>query len=70
MPVISAMPGPLLDWLLQSVRQPGPSQHPRLTTLLPWERTPRAEAFPDALLLKLLHFLKPWIEYPYLRSSK
>jgi hypothetical protein len=28
--------------------RPGESQHPRLSALLPWECTPRAEAFPDA----------------------
>jgi hypothetical protein len=27
-------------------RRPGEDQHPRLSTLLPWERTPGAEAFP------------------------
>ena len=45
MPIVPTMPAHMLDWLTHVLRQPGSSQHPRLTTLLPWERTPGRRLF-------------------------
>jgi hypothetical protein len=53
-----AVPGPLIRscpvlrdaWPTACARRPGADQHPRLSTLLLWERAPEAEAFPEAIV--------------------
>ena len=43
---------------------------PELFSSFPWERTHRGGGFSLTILLQTLHFLRPWIGYPYLRSAK
>src|SRR6266481_1349232 len=59
------MNGPQLQF---SASWGGPTPEPFGS--FPWERTRRGGGFSLALLLHTLHFLKPWIGYPYLRSAK
>ena len=59
------MNGPQLRFLA-SWRVPTPE----LFSSFPWERTRRGGGFSLTILLQTLHFLRPWIGYPYLRSAK
>src|SRR2546429_292250 len=53
-----------------SFRRLGEDQHPHLTMLACGNVPTQVVAFPWCYCLMTLHFLKPWIGYPYLRSVK
>ena|SRR5260370_27335911 len=70
-PVRLPMPMPQrYEWPTTCAWRPGDSEHPRLSALLPWERSPEAEAFPGALVraTPLTKVVLPMA--PYLRRSR